>query len=102
LTKELNAQCFQQFWQAGNPHCRFPEAKYAFVEKCELLQVADLFIGAVAHTWNGRAARNPGSAKETIAAYIQSECPAHSLGAATYYSLQHHFWIWPFKLKIGA
>jgi len=100
LTRELNAQCFQQFWEPDNQHCRFPDAKYAFVEKCELLQIADLFIGAVAHTWNDRNLRNPGSAKETVASYIQSECPAKSLGTRTYYSMRH-FWIWPFKLKGG-
>jgi hypothetical protein len=74
-------------------HCDFVDAKYADVSKCELLQIADVFIGAAAWLWNEKHL-NGAAHKTALAHHIQSNCPATSLTAASW---KPNFWIWRFQ-----
>jgi hypothetical protein len=97
LTNALNAECLNLFGSSpANPSCHFKPAKYADVARCELLQIADLFIGAVAHLRNRRFEKLGKTPKHEIAKYLESECPIASLAEQT---LTRHFWIWDFRLR---
>jgi len=100
LTNALNAECLNLFGSSPeNPPCHFKPAKYGDVSACELLQIADLFIGAVAHIRNRRFDRYGNTPKHQTARYLESECPIASFATQT---LTRHFWIWDFRLRGGA
>lgn len=76
----------------------YRDVKYANVCDVGMLQLADVLIGCVGYHWNARKNKNTGSAKEHIAQYLASECPADNVSCATN-SSKRHFDIWEFRLK---